>query len=178
MDELQIIKAEVERLKESGCASPISVCDDLISLIESLEKEHVSESIDDLEISCDAELCFAHSGCKFYNPNKKSNVNHCIGGLPLQLRQKPVSENLEKEAERFIKTKEFAECKESPVLCVARHFANWQKQLMMKNAVQGYVNAEYQDVVSVKSGAIAGEERKKLGLHLCAKIKLIIIKED
>ena len=46
MDELQIIKAEVERLKESGCASPISVCDDLISFIESLEKESVS---DDLE---------------------------------------------------------------------------------------------------------------------------------
>jgi len=46
MNELQKIKAEVERLKESGCASPISVCDDLISFIESLEKEHVS---DDLE---------------------------------------------------------------------------------------------------------------------------------
>ena len=101
MDELQIIKAEVERLKGSGCASPISVCNDLISFIESLQKEHASESIDDLEISCDAELCFAHTGCKFYNPNKKSNVNHCIGGIPLQLRQQSVSDDLEKVAEDY-----------------------------------------------------------------------------
>ncbi len=45
MDELQIIKAEVERLKESGCASPISVCNDLISFIESLQKEPVSDDL-------------------------------------------------------------------------------------------------------------------------------------
>lgn len=133
MDELQIIKAEVERLKESGCASPISVCDDLISFIESLEKEHVSDDLND-EIR------------KYFLSYK---------GYP------HVMDETEREIKKAI-----------------IYFANWQKQQMMKDAVQGFVNAEYQDVVSVKSRAIAGEERKKLGLHLCAKIKLIIIKED
>lgn len=132
MDELQKIKAEVERLKESGCASPISVCDDLISFIESLEKEHVSDDLND-EIR------------KYFLSYK---------GYP------HVMDETEREIKKAI-----------------IYFANWQKQQMMKDAVQGFVNAEYQDVVSVKSGAIAGEERKKLGLHLCAKIKLIIIKE-
>lgn len=132
MDELQIIKAEVERLKGSGCASPISVCDDLISFIESLEKEHVSDDLND-EIR------------KYFLSYK---------GYP------HVMDETEREIKKAI-----------------IYFANWQKQQMMKDAVQGFVNAEYQDVVSVKSGAIAGEERKKLGLHLCAKIKLIIIKE-
>lgn len=132
MDELQKIKAEVERLKGSGCASPISVCDDLISFIESLEKEHVSDDLND-EIR------------KYFLSYK---------GYP------HVMDETEREIKKAI-----------------IYFANWQKQQMMKDAVQGFVNAEYQDVVSVKSGAIAGEERKKLGLHLCAKIKLIIIKE-
>lgn len=132
MDELQIIKAEVERLKESGCASPISVCDDLISFIESLEKEHVSDDLND-EIR------------KYFLSYK---------GYP------HVMDETEREIKKAI-----------------IYFANWQKQQMMKDAVQGFVNAEYQDVVSVKSRAIAGEERKKLGLHLCARIKLIIIKE-
>jgi len=36
-------------------------------------------------------------------------------------------DDLEEEAQRFIQTKEFAES-ESPVLCLARHFAEWQKQ--------------------------------------------------
>ena len=30
--------------------------------------------------------------------------------------------DLEKEATRFVQTKEFAECEESPALCLAKHF--------------------------------------------------------
>lgn len=56
MDEIQKIKAEVERLKGSGCASPISVCNDLISFIESLQKEHASDDLDSIVISLEETI--------------------------------------------------------------------------------------------------------------------------
>ncbi len=56
MDELQKIKAEVKRLKASGCASPISVCNDLISFIESLQKEHASDDLDSIVISLEETI--------------------------------------------------------------------------------------------------------------------------
>ena len=74
--------------------------DELIKSIFTKE-EPVSNVVDDSDISCDAELCAIHTSCKYFNPNKKCNVNHCIGGLPLQLKQKkeePVSEDLEEAA--------------------------------------------------------------------------------
>ena len=37
-------------------------------------KERACKPIDDSDISCNAELCFAITGCKYYNSNKKSNV--------------------------------------------------------------------------------------------------------
>lgn len=40
------IRAEIERLKESGCASPIVICDTLLAFIDSMQEEPVS---DDLE---------------------------------------------------------------------------------------------------------------------------------
>lgn len=175
MDELQIIKAEVERLKGSGCASPISVCNDLISFIESLQKEHASESIDDLEISCDAELCFAHTGCKFYNPNKKSNVNHCIGGMPLQLRQRPVSDDLNKVAENYANKHSVLlgfDCDSEPIQTgtdiknAVIYGAQWQKQQMMKDAVEATIPIHGQIWIENNTKYKAGE-----------KVKIITIKE-
>lgn len=175
MDELQKIKAEVERLKGSGCASPISVCNDLISFIESLQKEHASESIDDLEISCDAELCFAHTGCKFYNPNKKSNVNHCIGGMPLQLRQRPVSDDLNKVAENYANKHSVLlgfDCDSEPIQTgtdiknAVIYGAQWQKQQMMKDAVEATIPIHGQIWIENNTKYKAGE-----------KVKIITIKE-
>lgn len=102
------------------------------------------------------------------------------------LQKESVNDDLEKVAENYANKHSVLlgfDCDSEPIQTgtdiknAVIYGANWQMRQMMKNAVQGFVNAEYQDVVSVKSEAIAGEERKKLGLHLCAKIKLIIIKE-
>ena len=46
MTELEKIKVEIERLKESGCASPIVICDTLLAFIDSLQEEPVSEELE------------------------------------------------------------------------------------------------------------------------------------
>ena len=39
MTDKEKIKAEIERLKESGCASPIVICDTLLAFIDSMREE-------------------------------------------------------------------------------------------------------------------------------------------
>lgn len=46
MTDKEKIKVEIERLKESGCASPIVICDTLLSFIDSLQEEPVSDDLD------------------------------------------------------------------------------------------------------------------------------------
>ena len=83
MNKVEKIKAEIERLKESGCASPIVICDTLLAFIDSMQEE-------------------------------------------------PLIEDLEEEWNRYITSEEYL--KDIPGgLPVARHFAKWQKQQMMKN---------------------------------------------
>ena len=113
--------------------------DELIKSIFTKE-EPVSNVVDDSDISCDAELCAIHTSCKYFNLNKKCNVNHCIGGLPLQLKQKkeePVSEDLEAEIKDYDKSVNPQGDLET-LHNVARYFAQWgarwQREHMMANA--------------------------------------------
>ena len=54
-----------------------------------LEKDNVtSDMIDDTDISCDCTSCDVHINCKYFNPEKESNVKHCFGGVPMQLKTK------------------------------------------------------------------------------------------
>ena len=48
MTDKEKIRAEIERLKESGCASPIVICDTLLAFIDSLQEEPVSEELEDV----------------------------------------------------------------------------------------------------------------------------------
>ena len=46
MADKEKIKVEIERLKESGCASPIVICDTLLAFIDSLQEEPVNEELE------------------------------------------------------------------------------------------------------------------------------------
>ena len=58
-----------------------------------------------------------------YHTSKSLGGDLFIQGLYCFLDTSEVKDvDLEKEATRFVQTKEFAECEESPVLCLAKHF--------------------------------------------------------
>ena len=190
MDELQTIIAMIERqmydynLKaDIGSTGEVfdekvedakyQVCKDILSFVKSLQKEPVSDDImrmkvmevrDRLSSAITSEKENAHD----------VDLMEVRESVPKELNNRILEEAI-KHSERW---KDFRGADAMKVSYSEFAFgAQWLYEQMMKDAVQGFINAEYQDVVSVKSRAIAGEERKKLGLHLCAKIKLIIIKE-
>ena len=58
---------------------------------------------------------------------------------------------------------------------IACHFANWQKQQMMKKAIEGIVTTIIDGWINVMTGFIRPEEA---GANFGNKVKVIIIKED
>lgn len=56
---------------------------------------------------------------------------------------------------------------------IARHFAEWQKEQMLKEAVEGKVYFQMGGIKRVKS-----DDFENPNIHLGDKVKLIIIKED
>ncbi len=47
MTDKEKIRAEIERLKESGCASPIVICDTLLAFIDSMQEKPVTEDLEE-----------------------------------------------------------------------------------------------------------------------------------
>ena len=45
MTDKEKIRAEIERLKESGCASPIVICDTLLAFIDSMQEKPVTDDL-------------------------------------------------------------------------------------------------------------------------------------
>lgn len=191
MDELQIIIAMIERqmydynlkadigstgevFDEKVEEAKYQVCKDILSFVKSLQKEPVSD-----DIAMRMKVMEVRDRLSSAITSEKENAHdvdlmEVRESVPKELNNRILEEAI-KHSERW---KDFRGADAMKVSYSEFAFgAQWLYEQMMKDAVQGFINAEYQDVVSVKSRAIAGEERKKLGLHLCAKIKLIIIKE-
>ena len=56
MTDKEKIRAEIERLKESGCASPIVICDTLLAFIDSMQEETVSDELKEFAEEWDESL--------------------------------------------------------------------------------------------------------------------------
>lgn len=128
--QVEQIKAEIKRLKESGCASPIVIYDTLLAFIDSMQEEPVSE---DLEDELDR-----------YLPSV-------------------FSKDMDGDNPRF--TTWFKALRKT-----ALHFADWQMQQMMKDAVDAFI---YKGGIRLKEWPLP----EKCGEHLDS-VKVIIIKED
>ncbi len=124
MTDKEKIKAEIERLKESGCASPIVICDTLLAFIDSMQEEPVNEELE--------KVAYEYS---LY----------------------PVAPSKFVLAEQGFKDG-----------------ANWQKQQLMKKAIEGIVTTNIDGWINVMTGFIRPEEA---GANFGNKVKLIIIKE-
>lgn len=91
-------------------------------------------------------------------------------------KQEPVSEELEKELSAYVNSKEYTNSiGSSGLLLIARHFAQWQKQQLMKDAVEGEVCDGYK---YLPHAAIIINKNNIKPLKTGDKIKLIIVKED
>ena len=118
---------------------------------------------------------------------RKKFCKYCSAACSVRIEEEPVSENLEEEFYRFIDEEEGI-----PKMCntreyiawgvdIARHFAEWQKQQMMKDAVNGEV------VYQIGSAEIAPTDiQYKImsdrvyipNVKLGDKVKIIIVKEE
>ena len=102
--------------------------------------------------------------------------------------QEPVSDDLEKELSAYVNSEEYLNnIGTSGLLLIARHFAWWQKQQMMKNAVDiipfninpnsdtayFWIEEKYGKYLMIKSSWITSR-----GIEINKRVKLIIIKED
>ncbi len=99
----------------------------------------------------------------------------------------PVSDDLEKEIDRWSKEQCYNKSEKPAFAAVARHFAQWQKQQIMKDAVDIIpfdINPNYGIAcfwIEKQSGEVLKIESSWLisqGIEVNKKIKLITIKED
>ena len=97
----------------------------------------------------------------------------------VNLQEEPASEDLEEEIRRYMdnaptRTDLGQRYKDISIVELARHFANWQKQQMMKDAVDGEIVIKCLDQMLIAKSEILNDDKFKWG----DKVKLIIIKED
>ena len=128
MTDKEKIRAEIERLKESGCASPIVICDTLLAFIDSMQEETVSEDLEE--------------ATKEWSENE-DNVRGCD------------YISLVRVEEAF------------------KAGANWQKDKLIKDAIEGYVDqVEYPGSTWIELSDTPKD------LKDGDNVKLTIIKED
>lgn len=86
--------------------------EDLLSFLNALEVKEVdlesndamNTEVDDSNISCNSTSCSVHTTCKYFNPEKESNVKHCFGGVPMQLKQRKESAVKEVDLKKHVKS--------------------------------------------------------------------------
>jgi len=102
--------------------------------------------VDDSNISCNSTFCSIHANCKYFNPEKESNVKHCFGGVPMQLKNKkeqsmaPKEMDLDKAANKYADNTANIDARETRYWGFTAG-AHWQKEQMMKDAIEGKVVA-------------------------------------
>lgn len=112
-------------------------------------------------------------------------ILNIIDSLP---EEKP-SEDLNNEIKKFIEEYGYERGEDKLLIAiVARHFANWQKEQMLKDAVEGEVCGRVYDHINVRfaDGVCKYLEPKNIS-HIPAdvskykvgdKVRIIIVKED
>lgn len=199
MTEKEKIRSEIERLKaiadyqlenckvdKSAWSQQVEVCEKLLSFIDSLQEEPkpkfkvgqiitdgketviVSELLDDGSIRVDTK---PSGDCWF-----DIDVNEAD---KWRLVEEPVSEDLEEELDRYLPSV-FSKDMDGgnprfttwfkALRKTALHFTIWQKQQIMKDAVDAFI---YKGGIRLKEWPLP----EKCGEHLDS-VKVIIIKED
>jgi hypothetical protein len=113
----------------------------------------------------------AFSTSRYTDKERKALCKGCEEECKFNKKEEPVSEDLEKEYDKYIENDGDEPLSKEYFLKLCQHFANWQKQQMMAKAVDGKVLA------NGMGNPILHLWNK--GRHLIdKKVKVIIIKED
>ena len=64
------IRSEVERIQETGCESPISVCNDILSFIDFLQHEQLNNNVKEKAISLQIQAYLNTASDELYSPGK------------------------------------------------------------------------------------------------------------
>lgn len=117
---------------------------------------------------------------------RKKFCRYCSAACSVRIEEEPASEDLEEEIGKYttnhlLKKRNHStgvyhltqrECDD-----IASHFAEWQKQQMMKDAVDGEVMYSFGTALE-KQYKVTSERIKMDGLKLGDKVKIIIIKPE
>lgn len=154
MDKAELIRHEIEKRRDHNLAigNPLFAAMaeediELLLFIDSMQKESVSDE-------------------------QPSVILYGLTGSVGSPKEEPVSEDLEVELKNYLNSDEYINTLGvSGYLLIARHFANWQKNKMMEDAVDGEVGYWNQRGLSVNMDL-------PRTLKEDDKVKLVIIKED
>ncbi len=97
--------------------------------------------------------------------------------------QEPTSEELEREMDRYFETMQVLEHEnifEDTFQRIAKHFVEWQREQMMKDAIDSYVkwcNHGYPDIHMEDLAVLDEVQLPKEKFKIGDKVKVIIIKE-
>lgn len=197
-NQVKMIRAEIERYvdsleRNSGMAGPfgdaqMALCDKLLSFIDGIGREPASirrEMKEHIDNEKQVVLCSESNGSKNIKWDTKSVesaialMNEAVDYLQRKLDKKPVSD-LDNEFNRFLDDVEgmprmwHSDEQLEWGKDIARHFANWQKQQMMKDAVYGLVCGHDDN----SPAWIDLNLFNKPDVNVGEEIKLIIIKEE
>jgi len=123
-----------------------------------------------------------YKGPKYYESRGRESAYDAILNIIDSLPDEPVAEGLEEELERFIASGDgitIENCGTYKVSYqdfkkVARHFAEWQKEQMMKGAVEGEVYL-YESYKRTATAILVDISKEELG----DKVRIIVLpKED
>ena len=153
MTDKEKIRVEIERLKESGCASPIVICDTLLAFIDSMQEEPL---IEDLEEEWNRYI------------TSEEYLKDIPGGLPVARH----FASWQKKIDNRYANLGLVEQIRLQQKCYEKGMAD-MKQQIMKDAIEGYVDMlEFPDKTWIELSAIPKD------LKDGDKVKLTIIKED
>lgn len=192
-NQVKMIRAEIERYvdsleRNSGMAGPfgdaqMALCDRLLSFIDGIGREPASirrEMKEHIDNEKQVVLCFESNGSKVIKWDTKSVesaialMKEAVDYLQRKLDKKPVGD-LDNEFNRFLDDVEgmprmwHSDEQLEWGKDIARHFAQWQKQQLMKDVISMNVNSEteWDDIHKFLRNNLDGD-----------KVKLVIIKEE
>ena len=167
-------RTEIERLKESGCASPIVICDTLPAFIDSMREESKPKFKVGQTITDPTDSTFTFHINKIEDGRYIEKEDEWVlvkeADANYELVEEPVSEDMEAEFLRAVHN-----LREQPTLSAwFRHFYNLGKQQMMKDAVDGVTKIDNNGNILLE----ANLNHLAKNCDLSQRVKLVIIKED